>query len=129
MEHTLKRIERYTLISRRLYYLRQDNVLRLYLDPENIHSVILEAHVTIKGSHACKAQMENRILCNGYWWPTLTKDVADYIQQCPNCTHKEPTAHATLYLMMATPHWASYIVSYLKEERMDLPKHRLRAIA
>ena len=42
---------------------------------------------------------------------------------------KKATAHATLYLMMATPHWATYIVSYLKGERMDLPKHRLRAIA
>ena len=31
--------------------------------------------------------------------------------------------------MMATPHWASYIVNYLKGERMDLPKHHLRAIA
>ena len=85
--------------------------------------------MTIRGSHACRAQTENRILYNGYWWPTPTKDVADYIQQCPSCTHKEPIAHATLYLMMATPHWASYIVSYLKGERMDLPKHCLRAIA
>ena len=31
--------------------------------------------------------------------------------------------------MMATPHWASYIVSYLKGEKMDLPRHCLRAIA
>ena len=75
----MKNIERYTLISGRLYFLGQDNVLRLCLDPENIHSVIVEAHVTIGGSHAFRTQMENCILCNEYWWPTLTKDVVDYM--------------------------------------------------
>ena len=129
MENTLKTIERYTLVSGRLYRLGQDNVLRLYLDPKDINSVILEAHVTIGGSHASRGQTKNCILYNGYWWPTLTRDVADYIQQCPNCIHREPIAHATLYLMMATPHWASYIVNYLKGKELDLCKHCLRAIA
>ena len=125
----MKTIERYTLILRRLYRLGKDNVLRLCLDPEDINSVIFEAHVTIEGSHAYRGQTKNCILCNGYWWPTLTRDVADYIHQCPNCIHKEPIAHATLYLMMATPHSTSYIVRYLKGEELDLPKHCLRAIA
>ena len=31
--------------------------------------------------------------------------------------------------MMGTPHWANYIVSYLKGEDLDLPRHRQRAIA
>ena len=31
--------------------------------------------------------------------------------------------------MMAIPHWANYIVNYLKGEELDLPKHHLRAIA
>ena len=30
---------------------------------------------------------------------------------------------------MATPQWANYIVSYLKGEELNIPKHRLRAIA
>ena len=80
IEHTLRTIESYTLISGRLYHLGGDNVLRLCLDPKDINSVILEAHVTIGGSHVSKDQTENRILCEGYWWPTLAKDVAYYIQ-------------------------------------------------
>ena len=104
-------------------------MLRLCLDPEDTHSVILEAHVTTRGDHASRDQMANCILYNGYWWPNLTKNVADYIQQCPNCIQKEPISHATLYLMMAALHWANYIVSYLKGKDLDLPKHRLRAIA
>ena len=51
-EDTLRTIERYTLISGRLYYLGKDKVLRLCLDPEDFDSVIQEAHVTIGGSHA-----------------------------------------------------------------------------
>ena len=31
--------------------------------------------------------------------------------------------------MMETPHWANYIVSYLKGEDLNIPKHCLRAIA
>ena len=122
-------MERYTLISSRLYCLGKDEVLRLCLDPEDFNSVILEAHVTIGGSHSDLNQTKNHILCNGYWWHTLTKDIADYIKKCPECIHRELPAHVTLYLMMATPHWANYIVSYLKGENLNLPKHCLRAIA
>ena len=102
----------------------KEKVLRLCLDPEDIDSVIQEAHVAIGGSHADSCQTENRILCNGYWWPTLTKDIAEYIKKCPECIQREPHAHVTLYLIMATPHWANYIVSYLKGEDLNLPKHR-----
>ena len=82
-------MERYTLILGRLYYLGKDKVLRLCLDPEDFDSVIQEAHVTIGGSHADSHQTENRILCNGYWWPTLTKDTAEYIKKCPKCIQRE----------------------------------------
>ena len=120
---------RYTLISSRLYCLGKDKVLRLCLDPKDFHSVILQAHVTIGESHVDLNQTKNRILFNGYWWPTLTKDIADYIKKCPECIRREPLAHVTLNLIMATPHWANYIVSYLKGENLNLPKHCLRAIA
>ena len=66
VENTLRTIERYTLISGTLYRLGSDNVLRLCLDLEDINSVISEAHVTIGGSHASRAQTKNCILCNGY---------------------------------------------------------------
>ena len=128
-EDALRTIERYTLISGRLYYLGRDQVLRLCLDPEDYESVIREAHVTIGGNHADPCQTETRILCNGYWWPTLSKDIAEFIKKCPKCIQREPLTHVTLYLMMATPQWANYIVSYLKGEDLNLPKHRQRAIA
>ena len=104
-------------------------MLRLCLDPKDFNSVIQEAHVTIGGSHADLNQTKNRILYNGYWWPTLTKDTTEYIKKCPECIQSKPQAHVTVYLMMATPQWANYIVSYLKGEDLNLPKHRLRAIA
>ena len=106
----MRTIERYTLISGRLYYLGKDKVLRLCLDPKDFNSVIQEAHMTIDGSHADLNETKNCILCNGYWWPTLTKDIAEYIKKCLECIHREPQAQVTLYLMMATPHWAKYIV-------------------
>ena len=64
---TLRTMERYTLISGRLFCLGKDKVLRLCLDPEDFNSVILEVHVTIGGSHADLNQTKNCILCNGYW--------------------------------------------------------------
>ena len=91
--------------------------------------MISKAHVTIGGSHASRDTTKGRIRCNGFSWPSLTRDVAKYIQNCPTCNQQEPIAHAFLYLMMATPYWAAYIVDNLQGKNLDLPKHRIRAIA
>ena len=106
-------IESYTLISGRLYRLGEDNVLRMCMEPEDADEMIAEAHITIGGFHASRDRTESRIRCNGFWWPSISRDVARYIRHCPTCTEDEPIAHTTLYLVMATPHWATYIKDYL----------------
>ena len=79
VENTLQTIERYTLISGRLYRLGEDNVLRVCTEPDDAKEVISEAHVTIGGNHASRDKIELYIRCNGFWWPSLTRDVAKYI--------------------------------------------------
>ena len=105
LDTTLNLIERYTLISGRLYRLEDDNILRMCIEPDDTDEVIAEAHITIGGFHASQDKTENRIRCNGFWWPSISRDVARYIRHCPACIEDEPIAHTTLYMVMATPHW------------------------
>ena len=54
MDTILNSIERYTLITGRLYRLGEDDVLRMCIDPDDADEVIAEAHVTIGGFHAVR---------------------------------------------------------------------------
>lgn len=132
LDHLHKAIsstENYTLIAGRLYRLGEDNILRLCIDPEESEEHIAEAHVTIGGFHACREMTESCVRCNGLWWPTISRDVANYIKNCPACIENEPIAHVTFYVVMATPHWAEYIKDYLQGKSLDLPRWRKKLVA
>ena len=128
IEYTLRKLEPYSLISGRLYILGKDQVLRLCTNPEDYLDIISEAHVSIRNSHASLDLTQRRILLNGFWWPTLAKDVANYIQDCPTCVKFRPISNVTLYLTMPVPNWASYIVDHLQGKELDVPRHRKRSI-
>lgn len=72
---------------------------------------------------------ESRVRCNKFWWPTMSRDVATYIKNCPVCMENEPIAHVTFYVVMATPHWAKYIKDYLQGKSLDLPRWRKKTVA
>ena len=56
----------------------------------------------------------------------MQEDVLTYVNNCPKCLKKPPVPHDTLYTVMGTPSWASYIVEYLTNGHTDpdKPKHR-----
>ena len=126
----LEMSEPYTLISGRLYRQGADKVLRLCVEPEQYDVIIGDAHISLGGMHASKQQTEQRVQINGFWWPTLAEDVALYVASCSKCQQKTPMEYATLYSIMPTPKWASYVVQYLKNGHDDptKPKHRQRLI-
>ena len=59
------------------------------IDLDDANEMIAEAHVTIGGFHASKDKIECRIRCNGFWWPSIARDVARYIQHCPTCIENQ----------------------------------------
>ena len=87
----LEESEQYVLLSGRLYRYGQDEVLRLCLNPEDYADTIAEAHVSIGGIHASETQTIQRILLNGFWWPTLNKEVVHFVKSCSKCQSKSST--------------------------------------
>ena len=126
----LEESQHYVLLSGRLYRLGPDKVLRLCLDPDCYDDAMNEAHVSIGGLHASTIQTKQRILLNGFWWPTLENDVHKFVHECPRCQTLEPIPYATLYSIMQTPTWSLHIVDYLQNGHTDSskPTHRQRLI-
>ena len=109
----LEESQHYVLLSGRLYRLWPDKVLWLYLDPDCYDDAMNEAHVSTGGLHAFAIQKKQRILLNGFWWPTLENNVHRFAHVCPKCWALEPIPYATLYSIMLTPAWSLHIVKYL----------------
>ena len=85
-----------------------------------------ESHEGLCGIHASTEWTIQKVLLDGFWWPTLQEDVLNYVNHCPKCVEQPPVPHATLYAIMRTQDWASYIVEYLTKGHIDpdKPKHR-----
>ena len=81
----LEESQHYVLLSGRLYRLGPDKVLQLCLDPDCYDDAMNEAHVRRGGLHAYAVQTKQRILLNGFWWPTLENDVHRFVHECPRC--------------------------------------------
>ena len=97
-------------------------MLQLCLDPDCYDDAMNEAHVSIGELHASTIQTKQRILLNGFWWPTLENDVHRFIHECPRCQTLEPISYATLYSIMPTPAWSLHIVEYLQKVHTNSSK-------
>ncbi|MCO5577321.1 hypothetical protein L7F22_031149 [Adiantum nelumboides] len=65
----------------------------------------------------------------GYWWPTVHEDEAEYVRACVVCRANDPLLHATLYHTMGIPQYAKHIFEYLTtSEIRDQPNPKKRMI-
>ena len=78
----------FQLVSGRLYYLMVDGILRLVPNPTDYPNIVQEAHVSFTSQHRSKQGTIFRILCNGYWWPTMQFHVATFVAKvCKECRY------------------------------------------
>jgi len=54
--------------------------------PSLCHKILADYHDTPIAGHPGKTRMWENIE-RFYWWPTIEKDVADYVKGCPTCQH------------------------------------------
>ena len=101
-------------------------MLKLCVEPEDHREIMEDAHISLGGIHEAEWKTTQRILLNGYWWPTLESDVVQFVANYAKCSQETPVSFATLYSIMPTPNWASYMVEYLKHgnDNANMPKHR-----
>ena len=72
----------FTLITRHLYKLGPDEVLRRCVMPHEKEAIIREAHSGTVGGHFTGKPTAQKILTAGLWWPTLHKDTNNFCRCC-----------------------------------------------
>ena len=58
------------------------------------------------GQHLAQDHTVWMVNWQGYWWPTLHKDAAEYVRACILCRAHDQLLHATLYHSMGIPKYA-----------------------
>ena len=75
----------YTLIQGVLHKMGKDLRLRRCLEVSEIPKVISALHEDAPGGHFAVDSTVKKILDTGYWWPTMFKDVCEYMKSCDPC--------------------------------------------
>lgn len=70
-------------------------------EPNERQNIIYEKHATKIGDHKEVNKTYNRIRQN-YYWPTMKKNIQEYIKNCRNCQIKKFTRVKTKQPMLIT---------------------------
>ena len=75
----------YTLVKNVLFKLGADDSIRRCVE-EDEKQVIMEAlHSGPSGGHFAAGATVTKIRNQGYWWPTMARDVRQFVQSCDPC--------------------------------------------
>ena len=68
-----------------LYKHCADGIVRRCIPSEETKDIMFQCHSGMYGGHAGIMKTQTKILQAGFYWPTLFKDVNEYIRQCDPC--------------------------------------------
>ena len=130
-KHLIEQSCKYFMLARRLYKLGKDGILRLCIERSESDVDVEQAHIAFGNIHISPDQTIRRIECMGVYWPTIRKDVYDYVRRCSCSKEKGQTfkSCSTLFqVSITTPNWVETIVKYLSTnqfpERMNKTQQR-----
>lgn len=84
---------KYTTDDEGLLYNLESSVPRLVIPRALVQQVIEQHHDTLFSGHQ-GVKKTIGVLKQRYYWPTLTKDVEDYISKCVSCNQRKATKQA-----------------------------------
>ena len=113
------------MIAGQLYHLCQDEILKLVVYPDDYPKLLNQAHVSSNEYHSSRELTMQRILWDGFWWPTLKEDVATHVPQCCVCKTNRPNEYNTLFHVQPIPTWADKIYQFISNPKAfeSLPLH------
>ncbi|KAL2248155.1 UNVERIFIED_CONTAM: hypothetical protein Sindi_2667800 [Sesamum indicum] len=92
------RATRFTLLAGHLYKRTVDRPLLKYLDEERALCVMRKIHEGSCGNHSGARSLAQKIMRQGYFWPTLVEDSKNLVRKCESCQK-----YASLIHRSATP--------------------------
>ena len=81
---------RFSMIDGQLYKRSLGGPYLMCLTPEQGQYVLAEWHEGIYGNHPWGRTLAHRAHTQGYYWPTMKSDAADYVKKCDPCQRMSP---------------------------------------
>ena len=79
--------------DRKLYKHSFSGPYLLCVHPEASESLLEELHKGVCGSHTGGRSLSHRALTQRYWWPTMQKEVQEYVKKYDQCQRFAPNIH------------------------------------
>ena len=97
---------RFSMIDRDLYKRSLGGPYLMCLTPEQGQYVLAELHEGICGNHPGGRTLAHRAHTQGYYWPTMKSDAADYFKKCDLCQRMSPILKSPVQdLIFITSPW------------------------
>lgn len=68
-----------------LYKRYADGLIRRCIPQDEVQDVLKHCHSLDVGGHFGASKTTSKVLQSGFWWPTLFKDVREFILTCDRC--------------------------------------------
>ncbi|XP_019154276.1 PREDICTED: uncharacterized protein LOC109150745 [Ipomoea nil] len=86
-----RRAPTYVIIGDTLYKRSYNGALLRCLYPDEARAVMEEIHEGTCSAHQGAFAMSRRAILQGYFWPKMAKECADYARSCETCQHFQVT--------------------------------------
>ena len=86
-------VARFTLIRRHLYKRSFSSSYLRCLNHSEVLYILAELHEGVCGNHSGGRSLAHRAHSQGYYWPTMKKDVVAYVKKCDKCQRHAPIPH------------------------------------
>ena len=80
-------------VDRKLYRRSFGGSYLLCLHPGKVNELLAELHNGMYGSHVGGRSLAHRAMTQGFWWPQMQKDAAEYVHKCERCQKHTPLIH------------------------------------
>ena len=80
-----RRASRYVLRQGELYKRSFSLPLLKCLGPEKAEYVLAEVHEGVCGNHSGGRALAQKIVHQGFYWPSMRKEATDYVRRCDKC--------------------------------------------
>ena len=77
--------EHYLLLNDKLYKRGISTPLLRCLNDEEAKRVLSEIHDGVCGNHSGGQSLAHKALLQGFYWPTMKRDAAEYARKCDKC--------------------------------------------
>jgi len=90
---------KFFLTSDKLYHRSHFGLYLCCLGPEEAIYVMREIHEGDCGNHSCLRTLVNKVLQQGFYWPTMKANSKEFTKKCDSCQWFAPIIHSPAELL------------------------------